>query len=63
MGIHTGQLYCRLIGDLVKRFDIIGEDVIIANKIEANSQQNKVLVSEDTLNLIGTHDSKLLNKF
>lgn len=48
VGIHTGKVVAGIIGAKVVRYDIFGEGVLIANKIEAYGQKGKVCISEDT---------------
>lgn len=48
IGIHTGKFVAGIIGSKVVRYDIFGNGVLIANKMESNGQPGKVCVSEDT---------------
>jgi hypothetical protein len=48
IGIHTGQVVAGIIGTKVVRYDIFGEGVLIANKMESNGVPGKVCISEDT---------------
>ena len=52
VGIHTGKVIAGIIGTKVVRYDIFGEGVLFANKIEQNGKPGSVCVSEDTKNLI-----------
>jgi class 3 adenylate cyclase len=48
IGVHTGRVVAGIIGSKVVRYDIFGEGVLIANKMESNGIPGKVCVSEDT---------------
>ena len=48
VGIHTGKVVAGIIGAKVVRYDIFGEGVLIANKMEAQGVSGKVCISEDT---------------
>lgn len=48
IGVHTGKVVAGIIGSKVVRYDIFGEGVLIANKMESNGVPGKVCVSEDT---------------
>ena len=52
VGIHTGKVIAGIIGSKVVRYDIFGEGVVIANKIEQVSGAGTVSISEDTRLLI-----------
>ena len=52
IGIHTGRVVAGIIGSKVVRYDIFGEGVLIANKMESNGVPGKVCVSEDTKKII-----------
>ena len=52
IGIHTGKMVAGIIGSKVVRYDIFGEGVLVANKMESNGVQSKVCISEDTKNLL-----------
>jgi hypothetical protein len=45
IGIHTGSIIGGVIGTDIIRFDIYGEDDLIANKIESNGEKKRVNVS------------------
>ncbi|EGR31628.1 hypothetical protein IMG5_105680 [Ichthyophthirius multifiliis] len=55
IGIHTGSIIGGVVGTGVVRYDIYGPDVVIANKMESNGQQNRIMISESTYQLI--HES------
>jgi class 3 adenylate cyclase len=38
IGIHTGRIVGGIIGTKVVRYDIFGQDVLIANKMESNGK-------------------------
>jgi class 3 adenylate cyclase len=48
VGIHTGKVVAGIIGAKVVRYDIFGEGVLIANKIEAYGMKGRVCISEYT---------------
>lgn len=52
IGIHTGKVVAGIIGSKVVRYDIFGEGVLIANKMESNGVPGKVCVSEDTKRIL-----------
>lgn len=52
IGIHTGKVIAGIIGSKVVRYDIYGEGVLIANKVEQAGIQGEVCISEYTRNLI-----------
>lgn len=54
VGIHTGHVVAGIIGTKVVRYDIFGQGVVTANKINAVSPAGKVTVSEDTRKLVQT---------
>ncbi|KAL4438452.1 hypothetical protein ABPG74_009491 [Tetrahymena malaccensis] len=55
IGVHTGSYIGGVIGTDIVRYDIYGPDVMIANKMESNGQQGKVMVSKATMNLLYDH--------
>lgn len=52
IGIHTGKIVGGIIGTKVVRYDIFGQDVLIANKMESNGMAGAVCISEQTYKLI-----------
>lgn len=52
IGIHTGKIVGGIIGTKVVRYDIFGQDVLIANKMESNGKQGCVCISDSTYNLL-----------
>ena len=52
IGIHTGKIIGGVIGTDIIRFDIYGQDVSIANKMESKGTKGKINVSEETKNMI-----------
>ena len=52
IGIHTGEVITGVIGTKRIAYDIFGNTVNIAERIEANCEPGKVNISEDTYNLI-----------
>ncbi|CAD8052896.1 unnamed protein product [Paramecium sonneborni] len=52
IGAHTGRVIGGVVGTDVVRYDIYGEDVTIANKMESKGQEGKIMVSQATKDLI-----------
>lgn len=52
VGIHTGEIIGGVVGTEMVRYDIYGDTVTMANKLESNSEPEKVLVSQVTKQLI-----------
>lgn len=46
IGIHFGKVIGGIIGSDIIRFDIYGDDVIIANKMESEGVKGRINVSE-----------------
>lgn len=55
MGIHTGQVICNISGKKKMSFDLKGETVNIASRIEAASVDGKIIISEYTRELISAY--------
>jgi hypothetical protein len=52
IGVHTGRVVAGIIGSKVVRYDIFGDGVLIANKMESNGVPGKLCTSEDTRKLL-----------
>ena len=52
IGVHTGRVVAGIIGSKVVRYDIFGEGVLIANKMESNGNPGQVCVSSDTRDVL-----------
>ena len=52
VGIHTGKVVAGIIGSRIVRYDILGEGVLITNKVQINGIPGKVCISEDTRKLL-----------
>lgn len=52
IGIHTGDIIGGIIGTDIVRYDIYGENVLIANKMESNGKSGFVMISEATKRLL-----------
>ena len=52
IGIHTGKVIGGVIGTDIIRYDIYGEDVSIANKMESSGQKGKINISGTTKELV-----------
>ena len=62
VGIHTGKVVAGIIGSRIVRYDILGEGVLITNKIQINGIPGKVCISEDTRKLI-VANPEIANEF
>ena len=47
IGLHVGKIIGGVIGSDIIRFDIYGDDVMFANKMESEGDKGKINVSED----------------
>ncbi|EGR28424.1 hypothetical protein IMG5_176100, partial [Ichthyophthirius multifiliis] len=69
IGLHIGDIIGGVIGTDIVRYDIYGKDVVIANKMESNSEPGKIRVSENFKNILESNfkhiycfdDEKLVN--
>jgi class 3 adenylate cyclase len=52
IGIHTGNIFGGVLGTDIVRFDIYGQNVLIANKMESNGEPDCINVSESTHDLV-----------
>jgi hypothetical protein len=52
IGVHTGRVVAGIIGSKVVRYDIFGNGVLIANKMESNGVPGQVCISDDTRKLL-----------
>jgi class 3 adenylate cyclase len=52
IGIHYGKILGGIIGSDIIRFDIYGDDVLIANKMESEGEKGKINVSRQVKELI-----------
>jgi len=52
IGIHFGKILGGIIGSDIIRFDIYGDDVLIANKMESEGEKGKINVSRQVKELI-----------
>ena len=52
IGVHTGRVVAGIIGSKVVRYDIFGDGVLIANKMESNGIPGKLCISDDTRKLL-----------
>ncbi len=55
MGIHTGQISCTISGKKKINYDVKGETVNIASRIEAASIEGKIIISEYTRELVSAY--------
>ena len=54
IGIHTGRVVAGIIGSKVVRYDIFGEGVLTAYKMESNGEPGQVHISDDTRKILMT---------
>lgn len=52
IGIHTGRVVAGIIGSKVVRYDIFGDGVLIANKMETHGIPGRVCISEETRRIL-----------
>ena len=52
IGLHTGPVVAGVVGDVKFAYDIWGDTVNLASRIESNSEAGQVNISQDTYNLI-----------
>jgi len=52
IGIHFGKILGGIIGSDIIRFDIYGDDVLIANKMKSEGEKGKINVSRQVKELI-----------
>lgn len=52
IGIHTGTIIGGIVGTDIIRFDLYGSDVLIANKMESNGQQDRIHISQSSKELL-----------
>ncbi|KRG06756.1 uncharacterized protein Dmoj_GI13927, isoform E [Drosophila mojavensis] len=52
VGVHSGSLFAGVLGSAKLQYDIWGQDVLIANKLEATGMPGQVHVSERTLQMV-----------
>jgi phospholipid-translocating ATPase len=63
IGIHTGKIIGGVLGTEIVRYDIYGEDVLIANNMESEGKENEVHISESTKRLLELNDKDNLFTF
>ncbi|CAK86218.1 unnamed protein product (macronuclear) [Paramecium tetraurelia] len=59
IGAHTGRVIGGVVGTDVVRYDIYGEDVTTANKMESKGQEGKIMVSQATKDLIESDEESI----
>jgi len=52
IGVHTGKITAGLIGNINVRYDIFGQDVLIANEMESIGIPGKMIISDDTKKIL-----------
>jgi class 3 adenylate cyclase len=52
IGLHFGNIIGGVIGSDIIRFDIYGEDVMLANKMESEGEKGRINISEDLKNIL-----------
>ncbi|KAL7734589.1 hypothetical protein ACLKA6_010897 [Drosophila palustris] len=60
IGIHSGSLLAGVIGSAKLQYDIWGEDVVIANKLESTGLPGHLHISERTLSMLSDHPYEIL---
>jgi class 3 adenylate cyclase len=50
IGMHIGEFVDGVIGNTTLRYDIWGQDVVVANEVEAHGKADRILISEDLRN-------------
>ncbi|XP_062132077.1 adenylyl cyclase X E-like isoform X1 [Drosophila sulfurigaster albostrigata] len=60
IGVHSGSILAGVIGSAKLQYDIWGEDVVIANKLESTGVPGHVHISEKTLSLMVDHNFEIL---
>ena len=61
IGVHTGDVFGRIMGNDIVRYDLFGNHVTMANKIESMGKNNMIHVSEMTMNII--KNSKFVDEY
>lgn len=59
IGAHAGKIIGGVVGTDVVRYDVYGEDVTIANKMESNGAEGKMMLSETLKDLIESEENDL----
>ncbi|OMJ68370.1 hypothetical protein SteCoe_34205 [Stentor coeruleus] len=57
IGLHTGDVIGGITGTNIVRYDIYGQDVMLANKMESNGVPGRVAVSEKTKKLLEGYEN------
>jgi class 3 adenylate cyclase len=52
IGVHTGDVYGGIIGTEIVRFDLYGQNVVIANKMESGGKAGRINVSNRTKQIL-----------
>lgn len=60
IGIHTGDIVGGVVGTNIIRFDVYGENVLIANQMESKGEKMRINVSEQTKELLGNYSDLVL---
>jgi phospholipid-translocating ATPase len=63
IGIHTGSFVGGVLGTEIVRYDIYGEDVLIANNMESEGKINRVHISDKTYHLLQRSQTSLGYRF
>ncbi|CAG9320537.1 unnamed protein product [Blepharisma stoltei] len=61
IGVHTGKIIGGIVGTNIVRYDIYGDDVLVANKMESSGVPGSINVSEVTKNLIESYRPGMFN--
>jgi class 3 adenylate cyclase len=57
IGVHTGKIYGGLVGTGIIRYDLFGQDVLIANKIESSGKSDALHISDATKLMLDRSDA------
>ena len=59
--MHTGNIIAGLIGTKLVKYDIFGENVLMASKMKVNAPIGTMCVSEETMNLLARNPKVFKN--
>ncbi|CAG9312072.1 unnamed protein product [Blepharisma stoltei] len=61
IGMHTGKIIGGIAGTNIVRYDIYGDDVLVANKMESNGVAGSINISEVTKEIIENYKPGMFN--